>query len=128
MLELYLKSNPNYARKEEKKEEEPAVVQKVEEVVHEARNVEESFKLIGYAFLNHNMKKSQRLSVGSQAENAALDELIAATCDVTRADSDKWEKKEWLNNLDKWSKLMTKWSAGSKDHAHENVSFQQIAD
>lgn len=32
-----------------------------------------------------------------------------------------------MNRLDKWSKLMTKWSVGSKDHAHENVSFEHMA-
>jgi len=126
LLELYLKSNPNYARKEEHKEEEPAVVEKVVKVVDEAQ-IEQSLKLVGFAMLNHTMKQKQRLSVGTQAENAAFDELMASTFDVTQVDSDKWDKKEWLHKLDSWTKLMTKYSVGSKDHAHDNVSYEHMA-
>ncbi len=106
MIELYVKSNPNYIKKEEKKPEEPLVI--VEKVVDE-KSIHHAFKLMANLFLLKNIAASpHHIAVVSGAEFTSMEDLYRHLDSVLNVKIDEnFSKESWAKDADHFAKAFT---------------------
>ena len=105
LIELYVKSNPNYVKKEEKKEE-PLVI--VEKVVDE-KSIHHAFKLMANLFLIKNIVASPHHMAGVPGgEFTSMEDLYRHLDSVLHVKVDEnFNKEQWAKDAEHFAKAFT---------------------
>ena len=131
LVELYIKSNPNYKRKdnvEEKKVEEVVVEKKV---VDEA-SIHHAFQLMANVFLINNVVGSpHHIAVVSGEHWHAIDHLMKLVneCKNVEINTTSYDKSNWSKKAAEFASAFTKLSQKSGDNVNEKgttVSFANL--
>lgn len=128
LIELYVKSNPHYVKKEEKKAEEPLVI--IEKVVDE-KSIHHAFKLMANLFLIKNIVASpHHMAVVPGGEFQSMEDLYKHLHSVLNVQVDaNFNKEQWAKDADHFAKAFTLLSQKCDDQICGNpngVTFAQL--